>query len=227
MSTATDSMVTAIGAFQSRQPYAQVRRTDIKRMLASLAVHQPADPVAFLDELVGNPQANERRPTWAGNDRCDMVLATSSTTRAAGGWSGELPAIFSPPLASSLPIRPSTVLDSRSRKVREFPDATGSRVERRMNRLALAAEQERAKAAANDRRVATPQEEEEEEKQKEAPPAAVSSSGVEVEVSSVAIDAGSGAGLSQEESDEIDGAIASEIVDELLDHVLDELLEAS
>lgn len=216
MSTAAESMVTSIETFQLRQPYAQVRRTDIKRMLASLAVQHPADPVAFLDELVGNPQAAERRPTWAqaGNDRCELMMSTSSTSKAAGGWSGELPASFSPPL----------VLDSRARKVREFPDATGSRVERRLNRLALEAEQEQAATAAFERRAATPA-------TPEPPPAAapaapaVFSSGVEIEVASVALRTNGevtrppSGGLSQSESDEVDGAIASEIIDELLDEV--------
>lgn len=128
--SAAESVVQSVDTFQARQPQGQIRRTDIKRMLASLAVHSPADPVAFLDELVGDPQRNERRPVWASNDSFELRLSTSSAE--AGGWTGKMPAYFPPSAAAP---RPRTVLDSRARKVRAFADDTDTRVQARLKRM--------------------------------------------------------------------------------------------
>ena len=117
-----------VDRFQSAQPNAQIGRRDLKRMLASLAVAGPADPVAYLDELLANPQSNERRPPWAANDLCELSLSTSSSGATAGavGWAGSLVAARRPAT--------STVLDGRARRGVEFagPD---ERVQARLERL--------------------------------------------------------------------------------------------
>ena len=127
-SSADDHVIGAVDRFQSAQAGAQIGRRDLKRMLASLAVAGPADPVAYLDELLANPQSNERRPPWAANDLCELSLSTSSSGATAGavGWAGSLVGARRPAT--------STVLDGRARRVVEFagPD---ERVQARLERL--------------------------------------------------------------------------------------------
>ena len=82
-----NAVAAAVDRFQNEQPNAQVRRADIKRMLAALAVNSPDDPDAFLDELVADAQSNERSPWWDENG--ELKLSTASAG-APSGWAGSL-----------------------------------------------------------------------------------------------------------------------------------------
>lgn len=217
--SAVDSVAQSIDTFQATQPRGQMRRSDIKRMLASLAVHAPEDPAAFLDSLVGNPQANERRPTWAGNDQFELKLSTSSTD--TGGWSGALPAFFPNPDAP----RSQTVLDTRTRRVQAFPDEVTAGVQARLQRV----------MAENDCRVGASRDEQESSEQHEV-------TGVQVKVSAVSVSVDSPAQPIQqvEEQENDSGCIAhvtddwrpeiaastSEVVDEMIAQVVDSFVVA-
>ena len=167
----------------------------------------PEDPVAFLENLMENPQANERRPLWAATDAYDLKLSTSSAE--TGGWSGKMPAYLSSPHSPGGP----TILDSRSRKVVAFPDETASRVQARLQRLA--AELERP-AVEPERPAAAPVDAE----QAPSEPRQVADLQVEVSATSVAAQIGA----ADEWEAEL-AAVASEVVDAAITLIVDSVPE--
>jgi adenylate kinase family enzyme/protein-arginine kinase len=111
---------------------AEVRRKDIRRILASLAVHNPANPAEFLEDMLAHPQANPRAPSWSTGPNYEMALDTSSSAAGVHHWVGSFPDYFSS--TASSPRRPSVVLDSRARKIREFHSGE-SRVQATLHRV--------------------------------------------------------------------------------------------
>lgn len=214
VASAAESIIQAVDTFQVQQPRGQIRRSDIKRMVASLVVHAPEDPVAFLDNLIGKPQTTDRRPVWAASKNFDLKLSTSSTE--TGGWSGKVPAYFSNPVVPG----GLTVLDSRTRMVRAFPDETDSRVQARLQRMVADIEQIAAMERRNrddDRRVG---------KDEPAPPEPQQVASVQVEITSVALGADQPSQLTQtidEWRTEV-AAFATQTIDDMIMHALDKVV---